>query len=421
MKKSLVLAMAMALGVTASAYAANPFSDVPAGHWAYDSLAKLADTGVIDGYPDGTFKGDETITRYEAAQITARAMAKGADCDKLAAEFSSELEALGVKVAGLEKNTDNFKLAGELRYHYMSKSKDAEHENDLRARIEFHGQINEDWSFTGLLEGNKGLQNNAGEEDVYLQRSYVEGRLGGLKVTAGRYNPFIADGLVYDTRANGIEAVYGEDTNICLMYGKMADGLTLAEDMNGANYFAAQAQTPIAKGLTLKAGYINARDFSITTSDSVVKNNLVETDTKTVGKMNMAIWNVGLVYEAENFSVAGTYLKGNTEKGETNFDTDALDGANTGYAFGVTYKGAEASEPGSWGAFANYWNQGAGTYIAHTTDANVFDGAGFKGWGVGANYAVAKNIVTTLAYYDTEGKNNEGHDRRVWADVTFTF
>ena len=42
MKKSLVLAMAMALGVTASAYAANPFSDVPAGHWAYDSISKLA-------------------------------------------------------------------------------------------------------------------------------------------------------------------------------------------------------------------------------------------------------------------------------------------------------------------------------------------------------------------------------------------
>ena len=42
MKKSMVLAMAMALGVTASAYAANPFSDVPADHWAYDSVAKLA-------------------------------------------------------------------------------------------------------------------------------------------------------------------------------------------------------------------------------------------------------------------------------------------------------------------------------------------------------------------------------------------
>ena len=46
MKKSLVLAMAMALGVTASAYAANPFSDVPAGHWAYDAVNKLAAEGV---------------------------------------------------------------------------------------------------------------------------------------------------------------------------------------------------------------------------------------------------------------------------------------------------------------------------------------------------------------------------------------
>ena len=74
MKKSLVLAMAMALGVTASAYAANnPFSDVPAGHWAYDSVAKLAATGVIDGYGDSTFGGDKLMTRYEMAQITARA------------------------------------------------------------------------------------------------------------------------------------------------------------------------------------------------------------------------------------------------------------------------------------------------------------------------------------------------------------
>ena len=73
MKKSLVLAMAMALGVTASAYAAQPFSDVPAGHWAYDSVAKLAAAGVIDGYGDSTFGGDRLLTRYEMAQITARA------------------------------------------------------------------------------------------------------------------------------------------------------------------------------------------------------------------------------------------------------------------------------------------------------------------------------------------------------------
>ena len=116
MKKSLVLAMAMALGVTASAYAANPFSDVPAGHWAYDSVAKLAAAGVVDGYTDGAFAGDKLITRYEMAQIVAKAMAKGADCDKLAAEFADELDTLGVRVAKLEKGADAVKITGEVWY-----------------------------------------------------------------------------------------------------------------------------------------------------------------------------------------------------------------------------------------------------------------------------------------------------------------
>ena len=109
--------MAMALGVTASAYAANPFSDVPAGHWAYDCVAKLAAAGVVDGYADGTFAGDKLITRYEMAQIVAKAMAKGANCDKLAAEFADELDTLGVRVAKLEKGADAVKITGEVRYH----------------------------------------------------------------------------------------------------------------------------------------------------------------------------------------------------------------------------------------------------------------------------------------------------------------
>ena len=61
MKKSLVFAMAMALGISTTAFAANPFSDLPTGHWAYDAVAKLAAAGVVDGYPDGTFQGDRTM------------------------------------------------------------------------------------------------------------------------------------------------------------------------------------------------------------------------------------------------------------------------------------------------------------------------------------------------------------------------
>ena len=154
MKKSLVLAMAMALGVTASAYAANPFSDVPAGHWAYDSIAKLAAAGVIEGYGDDTFRGDRLMTRYEMAQIVAKAMAKGANTDKLAAEFADELDALGVRVAALEKKADNVKITGQFRYHYVSDKFDNHktYGTALRSRIWFTGKVNDNWNYVGMLQ-----------------------------------------------------------------------------------------------------------------------------------------------------------------------------------------------------------------------------------------------------------------------------
>ena len=197
MKKSLVLAMAMALGVTASAYAANPFSDVPAGHWAYDSVNKLAAAGIVDGYGNGTFGGDRLMTRYEMAQIVAKAMAKGANVDRLAAEFADELDSLGVRVAALEKKSDNVKITGEVRYHYQDNSGDADgYSTKLRSRIWMTGQINDDWKYTGMLENNEDLKNDVGEENVKFQRAYVNGKIGGVAVQAGRYNNKLAEGNV---------------------------------------------------------------------------------------------------------------------------------------------------------------------------------------------------------------------------------
>mgnify|MGYP002727343429 FL=1 len=202
MKKSLVLAMAMALGVTASAYAANPFSDVPAGHWAYDSINKLAAAGVIDGYGDGTFGGDKLMTRYEMAQIVAKAMAKGASVERLAAEFADELENLGVRVANLEKKADNVKITGEVRFRYVDQDgamsrrtldrgyrvlgNDSNHVADIRSRIWINGMINDDWTYTGMLQNVQNLNNNAGDENTSFQRAYVDGKLGGMAVRAGR-------------------------------------------------------------------------------------------------------------------------------------------------------------------------------------------------------------------------------------------
>ena len=117
-------------------------------------------------------------------------------------------------------------------------------------------------------------------------------------------------------------------------------------------------------------------------------------------------------------NLSGMYLKGDMSYNDV--DEKVLD--DDGWTVGLAYKGAEATEVGSWGLFANYYDLGGQTYIAHTTDANVFNGTGFKGYGVGANYTFAKNIVGTVAYYDTESKlDSKVDDQRVWADLTFTF
>ena len=405
MKKSLVLAMAMALGVTASAYAANPFSDVPAGHWAYDSINKLAAAGVIEGYGDSTFGGDKLMTRYEMAQIVAKAMAKGANVDKLAAEFADELDNLGVRVANLEKKADNVKVTGEMRYLYEDyKGEGNSFDHNLRSRIWVNGQVNDDWSYTGMLQNTQDLKDNAGNETTKFQRAYVEGKLGGLNVTAGRYNAFFANGNVYDTRADGVEVSYGSKIQLKGFAGKATDAGDDSEVSYG-NYAGAELTGDFNK-LGLTAGYVNFKDMDATTEEP-------ETN------RDNAIWYVGGSYDFDgNVAVSGMYLKGDKSLN----DEDVKDIGSDGWTAGLTYKGAEASEAGSWGLFANYYDQGGMTYVAHTTDAETFAYDGFKGWGVGTNYTFAKNIVGTVAYYDTENKVKEDEKSHiVWADLTFTF
>ena len=391
MKKSLVLAMAMALGVTASAYAANPFSDVPAGHWAYDSINKLAAAGVIEGYGDTTFGGDKLMTRYEMAQIVAKAMAKGANVDKLAAEFADELDNLGVRVANLEKKADNVKVTGEVRYLYKD-IKDDSYENNLRSRLWVNGQINDDWSYTGMIENTQYFDNNNGNEKTEFNRAYVEGKIGGLAVTAGRYNAFLANGNVYDDLVDGAEVSYGDKVKVTGFAGK-------ATEVDGGNYAGGELSTSFGD-MNVAAGYVNYKDLG----DVKDKDN--------------AIWYVGADYTMGDVTLSGMYLKGDASlngKDLTNTNTD-------GWTVGLAYKGAEASEAGSWGLFANYYDQGGMTYIAHTTDAETFGDKGFKGYGVGTNYTFAKNIVGTVAYYDTENKMDSSDKARIlWTDLTFTF
>ncbi len=119
MKRSIIMAAAAVLLSSAGAMAA-PFSDVPFSHWAYDAVNKLASKGILQGYPDGSFKGKKGLTRFDLAMVTAKMLANveqmlesgvgtnlvsKADLqtlEKLTTEFADELALLGIKVTALE-------------------------------------------------------------------------------------------------------------------------------------------------------------------------------------------------------------------------------------------------------------------------------------------------------------------------------
>ena len=421
MKKSLVLAMAMALGVTASAYAANPFSDVPAGHWAYDSISKLAAAGVIEGYGDATFGGDKLMTRYEMAQIVAKAMAKGANVDKLAAEFAEELDNLGVRVANLEKKADNVKIAGNIRYEYGHRSGDKAKQkgdiakNRLRSRLYVSGQVNDDWSYTARLENNQefnGAKGNTGEEDSKLNQAWVNGKLGGLKVVAGKTDLTLANGNLYDDTAEYVGISYGKEIKLNAYWGQPVD-------YGYDEFWGINASGKIGK-LGLSAGYDQFKDAL--KAATIVGDG--DTNAAKEGADN-GVWNVTASYGFDkNVKLSATYLHSDLDSKDVLMPAGVTDVDTDGYVISLGYKGAKANQVGSWGANANYYNQGVGTFVAHTMKAGDWGylyGEGFKGYSVGANYTLAKNIVYSLDYYDLEGKETSTDTQVLWSRLQVTF
>lgn len=142
--KAAIAACFACAAVTVSA--ANPFTDVSADDWAYQAVASLSDEGVIDGYPDGTFRGDKHVTRYEIAQIVARLMAKEDTLNasqketlaKLSAQYANELKDLGVRIAELEKKRGATDLITELRVQSIDRYDDVfkgKKHNEISTRV----------------------------------------------------------------------------------------------------------------------------------------------------------------------------------------------------------------------------------------------------------------------------------------------
>lgn len=430
MKKTLVSALTTALVVGAASTtfaAANPFADVPADHWAYDAVAQLVQDGIINGYGDGTYVGDQNMSRYEMAQIVAKAMAKSdaadnnnkALIDKLAAEFSDELANLGVRVADLEAKTDNVKWQGLIRYdwnttNYASQKQHRQTEdNSLKLRFEPSMTINENWTGHARIDYDIQKDNTGADNGAEVAKIWTEGQYDKFNVKLGRFGSFsdASHGLVFDTEVTGAEFTYAptEAWKVKATAARYTPNTELADgtkNNDSATYWAVEAgyaQDKWDAGL----GYHNVLDTHTYQNGS--------TDVK--GSFHVVDLGVGYAFD-KNVKLTGDYAWGVSQSKYAN-------AADNAYSIQLNYKGADAADAGSWGAYVAYRQMAPFASIEPTYDFKK-GAAGLmtlKGWEIGADYTFTKNIIASAKYFngkDTE-KTTDDKVTGMWTRVDFLF
>lgn len=216
-KKLKALAAAFFTAAAFSVSAANPFADVEESSWGYQAVCRLSEEGVVAGYPDGTFRGDKNVTRYEMAEIVGKLLAarerltaeQQETVDRLAKEYAAELQNLGVRVSELEKKKGNINFLTEIRVQGIDRydnvyTGDKHYELGTRIRLNSFGQVNDRTTVYGQLEtmidmngrgvyqqnayrynnmeehdeGNGTLKNGYGDGEFHLNRLWVAHHFG---------------------------------------------------------------------------------------------------------------------------------------------------------------------------------------------------------------------------------------------------
>lgn len=243
-------ALAALMLTTSFVMADNAFSDVTPDDWSYKAVSQLADEGVIDGYPDGTFKGNKNITRYEMGQIVARLMAKEdtltadqkATLDKLSTDYADELDNLGVRVDKLEnqvfKDTTfiyDFRASAMPSYDNIFKDSDNDHDDSMgfRFRVNSYTKMTPRFWLYGQLETHMSMNGksftgvNATDEDdseFKLNRFFTTYHWGDVKdhyffdkgptddnIIIGRFPMRMGvTGYTYDGEFTGIGVQFGD-------------------------------------------------------------------------------------------------------------------------------------------------------------------------------------------------------------------
>ena len=426
MKKTLVSALTTALVVGAASTtlaAANPFSDVPADHWAYDAVSQLAADGVIEGYGDTTFRGNQNITRYEMAQMIAKAMAKSdvsaadkALIDKLAAEFSDELNNLGVRVSNLERNADMVKWNGQARYRYWSQryenekgSKDKKNKDQLTFRLEPTAEVNNHWAVKSRIDASTDPSED-GSADLTVKRVWAQGDYNNFQVKLGKLPLASTEtaGMLFDDQFSGAQVTFGNKLKATVEAGRW--DLKNSNAQSALNAVAkATDDTSNYQGIMLNGtagklyGGAAYRHFSSEAFKAI--NNSSSDKAK--------MWSVGAGYKFDrNWNLSGAYAK-NTEA-----DTDA-----TAHNIQLNYKGAQKVNKGTWGAYAAYRYMGQNVAFAPLYELFLTDSGmnNVKGWEAGVEYTPFTNVMSSFKYFNGKKLDTDRDAEGLFGQVNFYF
>ena len=374
MKKILAIAAAAALTAGVSAYAANPFSDVSPDDWAYQAVSDLSDQGVVEGYPDGTFKGERNMTRYELAQVIARLMAREdqlnaeqkATLDKLAGEYADELANLGVRVSNLEKKVGNISWFGDARMRWKEKgyNTDGSRKDDVwdgRMRINAKAQVNDSTYVRGRFTSNMDFKKNE-NADTKMDVLFVHHQFGD-KVGMNLGRNFLTlgqTGMYYDDFFDGAQLFIGDSK------------LTLAAGYGRMNAWADDEDTVYARlyGQTGRIGYDAEYIKTVGAADAATK----------------SVWGAGLtVGVTDAVDVFGDFYKNTKPAGDPQMWT-------AGLGFGHY----NLKKPGTFRVAAQYVRNEAGAYFGGSTytafPASSLLNVDSKFWLANADVVLAKNI-----------------------------
>lgn len=406
MKKILAIAAAAALTAGVSAFAANPFSDVTPDDWAYQAVSDLSDQGVVEGYPDGTFKGERNVTRYEIAQIVARLMAKEdqlngeqqATLNKLAGEYADELANLGVRVSNLEKKVGNIYWSGDARMRYQDKALDKD-AWDGRMRINVKGQVNDSTYVQGRLTTIMNFQKAGTDESkTYMDTLFVNHGFGkNVNVKLGRYANNFGDQGGW---------LYGDSNNF--------DGAEISYN-NGKLW--------LATGL----GQFNASDYAdLKTDDAYYARGAYDFGFAKLGadylvfkeqRNDNELLGVNLAVPVGEFRAFGEYWKNTTCKVSE----------DTAWNAGIGYGKLNLKKPGSFAVDVAYNDVDRGVFFGGTglqTDVLRYLSKGTEKfgkatnvsfWNVMADVALQKNVYLHGEYaFGVDTENYAGDDKDSW-------